>query len=79
MKRKILCTLLVPGLQILLLPAAVLPETAEPDTIKARYVFNPVVVTATKIAGPQRDMVASVSKCFADRPVFSTVPMPQAA
>jgi iron complex outermembrane receptor protein len=37
------------------------PEKAKTDTIKARYIFNPVVVTAAKIAGTQRDLVASIN------------------
>ena len=34
---------------------------SESDSVNVKYVFNPVVVTATKIAGTQRDLVASIS------------------
>ncbi len=36
-------------------------NTAKSDSIKVKYYFNPVVVTATKIAGAQRDLAASVT------------------
>ncbi|RKY52002.1 MAG: hypothetical protein DRP89_08355 [Candidatus Neomarinimicrobiota bacterium] len=36
-------------------------KTAKSDSIRVKYHFNPVVVTATKIAGAQRDLAASVT------------------
>ncbi len=46
--------------------AQTLPDTTQytdvkADTIKVQYRFNPILVTATKVAGAQRDLVASVS------------------
>jgi vitamin B12 transporter len=46
--------------------ASVMPDSMHcgpvyPDTLKVHYRFNPILVTATKVAGAQRDLVASVS------------------
>ncbi|MFC1502507.1 TonB-dependent receptor [bacterium] len=47
--------------QVPTLPDTTQYEEVKADTIKVRYRFNPILVTATKVAGAQRDLVASVS------------------
>jgi len=36
-------------------------ETSDTDSIKVKYHLNPIIKTATKIAGTQRDLVASIT------------------
>ncbi|MDZ7722550.1 MAG: TonB-dependent receptor plug domain-containing protein [candidate division KSB1 bacterium] len=46
-------------LTVLLFSQTVISSSADVDSVK--YRFNPVVVTATKVEGAQRDIAASVS------------------
>ena len=47
------------------------PKT-EVDSIRIRYHFNPIVVTATKVAGAQRDLASSLS--LVDKEKLQTAP-----
>ncbi|MBN1542815.1 TonB-dependent receptor [candidate division KSB1 bacterium] len=49
---------------LILFGIALSAETQKPDSV--RYHFNPVVVTATKIAGAQKDLAASISVISAE-------------
>ena len=53
----ILISVLMLNLNIVL----AVPISTESDTIQVKYHLNPIIKTATKIAGAQRDLVASVS------------------